>query len=116
MKSFLVGFALAMSSGVAFGQTSTMPIADQQALVTKYCSGCHNDRLKSGGFSWTTIDLANPAQNLHEAEKVIRNLRAGMMPPSGRPRPERTALNSSPPAVDSALDRTAAAPPLAAAP
>ena len=25
----------------------------QRAFVQSYCAGCHNDRVKSGGFSWT---------------------------------------------------------------
>src|SRR6266516_4189211 len=95
MKFLLVGCTLAaLLSTAALGQTPTMPVADQQALVGKYCAGCHNDKAKVGGFSWTTIDLADPSQNVHEIEKVIRKLRAGMMPPAGRPRPERATINA----------------------
>src|SRR5690349_14257512 len=118
MKFFLAGCALVgLFSTVAVGQTNTtMSVADQQALVSKYCTGCHNDRAKVGGFSWTTIDLADPGQNVHQTEKVIRKLRAGMMPPAGRPRPERVAINAFASALETAVDRSAAAHPFAGAP
>src|SRR4051812_26120092 len=80
---------LIFSIGLAAGQTPTlMPVASQQALVNKYCTGCHNDRSKTGGFSWTTISLADPSQNAEQSEKVIRKLLAGAMPPAGSPRPD----------------------------
>jgi len=58
-----------------------MTIAAERALVSKYCVGCHNDKLKSGGFSWTRIGLSHPEQNAEQIEKVIRKLRVGLMPP-----------------------------------
>ena len=62
MKTLLVwGSVLALSAGVGYGQTpAAMPVATQQALVTRYCAGCHSDRSPSGGFSWTKIDLSDP--------------------------------------------------------
>ena len=66
----------------------------QEALVKQYCAGCHNDRLKSGGFSFAKLDLAHIDQNAEQAEKVITKLRSGMMPPAGMPRPDRTVLNN----------------------
>lgn len=66
----------------------------QRALVEEYCAKCYNDQLKSGGFSWTDLDIAHPEANAQQAEKVIRKLRAGMMPPSGQARPENAALDT----------------------
>ena len=71
-----------------------MPLAAQQALVTKYCAGCHNDKLKSGGFSWTKINLAHVDAKAEQTEKAILKLRAGMMPPAGAPRPDAATLKS----------------------
>src|SRR5215471_6143596 len=71
-----------------------MPVDDQQALVKQYCSGCHNERLKSGGMSLTQLDLAHPEANAELAEKVIRKLRVGLMPPAGRPRPDAAKMAS----------------------
>ena len=100
---------LMASSGVVWGQTpGPMPVASQQALVDQYCSGCHNDLESEGGFSWTSIDLANPDHNATQAEEVIRKLRAGMMPPAGQPRPEPSSLNELASAIATAIDSAAA--------
>jgi hypothetical protein len=37
----------------------------QTALVSEYCSGCHNDKTKAGGMTLTSLDLAHPEQNCH---------------------------------------------------
>src|SRR5690349_9709228 len=71
-----------------------MNVEAQQTLVNQYCAGCHNDKLKSGGFSWTTIDLAHPEKTPEQIEKVIRKVRAGMMPPSAAKHPEAASLKA----------------------
>ena len=63
----------------------------QRAFVQSYCVGCHNDRVKNGGFSWTELDVARPDQNATRAEAVIRKVRAGLMPPAGARRPDAGA-------------------------
>jgi hypothetical protein len=79
-----------------------------RTLVNQYCVGCHNDKIASGGFSWTKLDLARPEQNAAHAEKAIRRIRAGMMPPAGAPRPEPAALKSIAVALETAIDRHSA--------
>jgi hypothetical protein len=85
-----------------------MPVPAQQALVSRYCAGCHNDKLKSGGFSFTKLDLAHPELNADQAERVIRKLRAGMMPPIGLPHPEGNGLVSFAASLESEIDAVAA--------
>src|SRR5437667_3198488 len=66
-------------------QTSgPMSLEMRQSFVNQYCSGCHNDKAKTGGFSFTAVDLKDPSKSAEIAEKVILKLRAGMMPPAGR--------------------------------
>src|SRR5580765_7295062 len=65
-----------------------------RAVVDQYCAGCHNDRVKSGGFSWNSVDLAHPERSAELMEKAIRKLRAGLMPPPGRPRPDATTVQN----------------------
>jgi hypothetical protein len=84
-----------------------LPVAAQQALVKQYCAGCHNDRLKSGGFSFSKVDLARPEQNSEQSEKVIRKLRAGMMPPAGMPRPARATIDNFANSLESEIDTVA---------
>ena len=50
---------------------AAMTVESQQALINRYCSGCHNDKVKSGGFSWTSVDLAHPEQSAQQVEKVL---------------------------------------------
>ena len=57
MKRELGWSALTILSGIAVcAQTNPPP---SRALVNQYCVGCHNDKLKSGGFSWTKVNLAH---------------------------------------------------------
>jgi hypothetical protein len=49
---------------------------------------CHNDRLKSGGLALSALNLDAPDQSAEVAEKVIRKLRGGLMPPAGAKRPD----------------------------
>src|SRR3954468_7089510 len=63
----------------------------QRALVTRYCVGCHNERLKSGNLALDAVDFDHIAAQPQVWEKVIRKVGAGLMPPAGRPRPDEAA-------------------------
>jgi len=80
----------------------------EQALVNQYCAGCHNDKTKSGGFSWAAIDLAHPEKNPEQMEKVIRKVRAGMMPPSAARHPDAATLKAFAAAIETRIDQDAA--------
>ena len=104
-------FALAPA---AYGQGSS--VESHEALVGEYCAYCHNDALREGGFSWSEIDVANPAANARQAEEVIRKLRAGMMPPAGAPRPDEDSLRNLAAGLEARIDRVAADNPNVSAP
>jgi Protein of unknown function (DUF1592)/Protein of unknown function (DUF1588)/Protein of unknown function (DUF1587)/Protein of unknown function (DUF1595)/Protein of unknown function (DUF1585) len=55
------------------------------------------------------LDLAHPEKNAELAEKVIRKVRAGMMPPPAMPRPAATALKALAISLETAVDQAAAA-------
>ena len=61
---------------------------DMQQLANSYCLACHNDTLATADFSLQRVDFANPALHADSLEKVVKKLRAHMMPPAGMPRPE----------------------------
>jgi cytochrome c553 len=63
-----------------------------RAIVTGTCTACHNDRTHSGNLSLRSFDVANAGQHADIAEKMIRKLRAGLMPPAGARRPDESAL------------------------
>jgi hypothetical protein len=93
---------------IAPAQNEPASVEAQRTIVGQYCAGCHNDNLKSGGFSFTEIDIAHPEQNAERAEKVIRKLRAGMMPPPGAKRPDAAALKTFAAGLESRIDLAAA--------
>src|SRR5687767_3602704 len=64
------------------------PVSQQQALLDQYCMGCHSDRVKSGGLALSELKLDAVDQHAEIAEKVIRKLRGGLMPPAGSRRPD----------------------------
>ncbi len=81
------------------------------STLNKYCTGCHNDKARTGGLSLQSMDLANPTRNAETWEKVIRKLRTGAMPPPGLPRPDHDASNGLASYLETSLDRAAAATP-----
>ncbi len=82
--------------------------AEQNALLKQYCVTCHNDRTKAGTMSLQAFDTANVLEHTELAEKMIRKLRAGMMPPAGARRPEPRRWPGWPAALETRIDRAAA--------
>ena len=82
-----------------------------RSVVDKYCVTCHNQRLKTGGLTLDTPDLANVAAHSDVWEKVIRKVEAGMMPPAGVPRPDAAARKALVDNLEGVLDRAAKASP-----
>jgi len=63
-------------------------------VLDKYCIGCHNDDDLAGGVSFKKIGRVGVDKNAKVWEAAARKLRAGLMPPKGEPRPDRSALDS----------------------
>jgi len=91
--------------------SATDVVASNQAVVQKYCVGCHNDKLKSGGLAITTLDMSSPSKNIAAWEHVIRKVRTGAMPPVGRPRPEKAVAMNLVTYLETELDKAAVASP-----
>src|SRR3954447_16474544 len=83
-----------------------MPAAAQNALVAGNCATCHDDDAKTAGLSLQSFDAANLDQMPGVAEKMVRKLRAGMMPPASvTNRPDARTLDAFAEALESRLDR-----------
>jgi len=82
-----------------------------RSVIDKYCVTCHNQRLKTGGLTLDTPDLANVAAHPDVWEKVIRKVEAGMMPPAGVPRPDAATRKALVANLEGVLDRAAKASP-----
>ena len=85
-----------------------MTSAEQTALVKQYCAGCHSERGKAGGLSLAAFDAADVLDHADTTEKMIRKLRAGMMPPAGARRPEPAVIDALATAFETRIDRAAA--------
>ena len=79
-----------------------------RALLTTYCTGCHNQRLRTGGLSLDDADTGRIGANADVWEKVAHKLRSGQMPPFGRPRPDKPAVDAFVAGLERALDEAAA--------
>ena len=85
-----------------------LPAASQRAIVEEYCVSCHNPAVFEGELSLMEWDLGQVEADPVLAEKVIRKLRAGMMPPPGNPRPDAATLHALAASVESSIDLAAA--------
>src|SRR5437867_3449780 len=81
--------------------------AAQRALIDQYCVTCHNVKLKTANLLLDQLDFAHLGDHAEIAEKVVRKLRAGMMPPTGRPRPDPATRESLISWMENELDRSA---------
>ena len=94
--------------------TPTVPAmvaAEQTRLVTTYCATCHSERGKAGGLSLAGWDAMKAQENPAIVEKMIRKLRAGMMPPPGAKKPEAAAISGLTQALEARMDEFAASNP-----
>src|ERR1019366_1095342 len=57
------------------------------AVVQRYCQGCHNARQLKGNLTLEGFDVDSAPAHLATSEKMIRKLRAQIMPPPGSRRP-----------------------------
>jgi len=72
--------------------------------------GCHSDRVRSGGLALSTLNLDAVDQNAEVAEKVIRKLRGGLMPPAGARRPDSQSTAAFVSWLENKVDSAAVAP------
>jgi cytochrome c551/c552 len=104
-----------LSALAAYGQAAPSA-SSQRAVIDQYCVACHNEKPKTAGLMLDKLDLAHVGDNAEVWEKVVRKLRAGMMPPLGMPRPNTAAYEALTVSLENELDRAAAVKPRLAVP
>lgn len=104
---YILGLVLV---GVASAQT---PIdSNTTAKLEEYCVGCHNSDDYAGSLDLSAhLADADVSVNTQTWEKVIRKLRAGMMPPPGQPRPDWNSYSDLTSNLENIIDSTAAVNP-----
>ncbi len=110
------GIAVALArvetaSPPAPGQTLAVAPASR-AMLDTYCVTCHNQRLKTAGLALDAVDVAMPHANPEIWERVITRLRAGSMPPAGRPRPDAATAHATAAWLEADIDRAWTAHPV----
>ena len=91
--------------------STTLSPDAQTAVVKQFCTPCHNDRAKIGGLTLAAFDAAAASSDAVLSEKIIRKLRAGMMPPAGVKRPDAATLAALTESLEAHMDRAAARAP-----
>src|SRR5688572_4793300 len=79
----------------------------QRTVLEDYCVECHNKSARIGGLAIDELNIARVQDNVKEWEKIVRKLRAGMMPPVGQERPDRDTYIGLITWLENELDRTA---------
>ncbi|HEY2384353.1 MAG TPA: DUF1592 domain-containing protein [Terriglobia bacterium] len=110
----LVTMALVTPSGTRL-QAAQAPAAQEagreRAVLDEYCVSCHNDKAKTGGLSLQGLDVARIGEHAEIGEKIVRKLRAGMMPPPDMKRPDAATYDFLASSLEKRLDLAAAAKP-----
>jgi mono/diheme cytochrome c family protein len=105
---FKLIFGLAVGAGIALlfsTPHSAAPEVAPKAMLDTYCVTCHNDKLRTAGLALDTVDVTKPSANPEVWEKVIGKLRAGSMPPPGRPRPDVATYKAMSAWLENEIDR-----------
>ena len=90
------------------GVTALADTTDPTGVVRRYCVRCHNERLLRGNLTLEEFDVETAHERAPTAEKMIRKLRAGMMPPPGQRRPPPATLRALVETLETVVDREAA--------
>jgi len=83
-------------------------------LFNRYCLTCHNETEAERGtvpVAFEGLDLADVRGDVEIWEQVVRKMRAGVMPPAGRPRPDVSAHEEFVSWLEAELDMVAVARP-----
>ncbi len=92
---------LVVSDAVATSERGT---ADSNETIEQYCTRCHSEQRQRGGLVLEGFDVENASEHADIAERMIKKLRAGMMPPSGARRPEEVVLSDLADELETRLD------------
>jgi hypothetical protein len=110
-RAILSAQATSPPSSQASNPESRPPNPGIKATIDQYCVTCHNARLKSGDLVLENADVAHLANNVEVWEKVVRKLRAGVMPPQGARRPDEATMHGLIASLETSLDQAAEARP-----
>ncbi|HEX6943964.1 MAG TPA: DUF1587 domain-containing protein, partial [Gemmatimonadaceae bacterium] len=76
-------------------------------VVKNFCTGCHNPERLRGNLDLTGYNVDSAPARLDVSEKIIRKLRAQMMPPPGSKRPQGDTLLALAETLENIIDKGA---------
>ena len=79
--------------------------APARAFLDTYCVTCHNQKLHTGGLALESLDAGRPGDHAEVWERVIAKLRAGSMPPPGRPRADAAMYREIASSLENEIDK-----------
>jgi hypothetical protein len=103
LRTVLIGVAGAVAAGCQPSREEV--VAAHQQTISRYCLDCHNYAEQVADLSLEPVKLDSVAAAPEKWEKVVRKLRAGMMPPSGNPRPEHETYAKLASWIENELDQ-----------
>ena len=135
-KQILAGFIGALCFGCLLGPSAAGPLAQatapprpqaaatalpvsdngstaQRAVLDQYCNTCHSLRARAAKLdsavrlAFDDLDLNKVGEHPEIWEKVVRKVRAGLMPPTNARRPEAATLTGLAAWLENELDRHA---------
>ena len=92
-------------------ESSGLSIDAQNKLVAQNCASCHSEKMKAGELVLAGFDAAKVTDRPDVTEKMIRKLRAGMMPPPGARRPDAATIKTFVETLETKMDAAAALKP-----
>jgi mono/diheme cytochrome c family protein len=95
------------ASNTKAATANTTDVTAQRALIDQYCVTCHNSRAKTANLLLDQLDLDHLSANAQIGEKVVRKLRAGLMPPTNMRRPDPASTEALIRWMENELDRNA---------
>ena len=96
--------AAAIADSAALATAGAMPPDAQRELIDKYCLKCHNFTDYAGGLEFEVFDPGSAHESAEVAEKMLKKVRAGMMPPAGKPRPDFETMRSFATSLETEID------------
>ena len=95
-----IGAVAALAAGLTAGSpavpgavaSGAMPVAQQNALVQKYCGVCHSDAAMNGGLSLEHFDAARPDPG--DAAMMVSKLKSGAIGAAGVAPPDSATLHA----------------------
>jgi hypothetical protein len=103
----VIGSALATHLCAQPTQTTPPPTDSHRGVIDEYCLTCHNSDDYAGSLDLSVVLGEAVPEHAETWEKVIRKLRAGMMPPPGQPRPDWSVYTALTEGLEAAIDSSA---------